>query len=120
MVGPGRDAEGGVGDLAGAGCAASHVGPGKERQDGPRLARIVAEIKVVSTRIIKVYGFLHKAKTEHRGVEVQVTLWVAGDSRHVVKADDGFGRHDVQNILRYNKIRYRRKRFKRPHEKRCR
>ena len=110
-----RDAEGGVGDLTGAGVSAAGVRPGEEGQDGAGRSGVVAEIEVVGAGVVEVDGALDEAKAEDLGVEVEVALRVRGDGGDVVKTDDGFEHVDGSfpgcRLLPHHKIRYRSKRF---------
>ncbi len=72
--GGGGDAEGGVGDFAGTGGAATDPGPGKEREDGAWAAEVVAEVEVVGSGVVEVDGPLDEAEAEDLGVEVEIGL----------------------------------------------
>ncbi len=85
-----RDAEGGLGDFAGAGVAAAGAGPGEEGEDGSGRAGVVAEVEVVGSGVVEVYGALDEAQAEDLGVEVEVALGVGGDCGDVVETDDWF------------------------------
>ena len=91
--GVGGDAEGGVGDFAGAGGAATDAGPGEEGEDGAGGAEVVAEVEVVGAGVVEVDGALDEAEAEDLGVEVEVGLGVGGDGGDVVETDDGLGGH---------------------------
>ena len=77
--------------FAAAGVAAGAAGPGEERQDGSRRAGIVAEVEVVCSGIIEVYGAFDEAEAEDFGIEVEVALGVGGDRRDVMQTNDWFG-----------------------------
>jgi hypothetical protein len=74
------------------------MGPGEERDDRARGSGIIPEIEVVSSRIVEVYGLLDETQPQHIGIEIQVPLRVAGDSRHVVQAYDRFGWHRLNSF----------------------
>ena len=71
---------------AGADLAARHAVPGEERQQAGRPARLVAVVEVVGVRRVEVHRLLDQPQAEHRGVEVDVPLRVAGDRGDVVQA----------------------------------
>src|SRR5262249_40620953 len=60
--------------------------PGEEREDRTGVADLVAIVKVIGRRIIEVDRFLHEAKPENAGVEVEVALRLSRDGGHVMNA----------------------------------
>src|SRR5271169_6769909 len=88
-----RNAERGMRHLSGTHSPTRGMRPGKEREDGPGAPGVIAEIKVVSSRIVEVYGLLDETQTQYIGVEVQVTLRVAGYGGHVMQSYDRLGWH---------------------------
>src|SRR5450631_494160 len=64
-----------------AGCA-GELEPGQDRARG---ASLVAEVQVVRLRRVEVDGLLDEPQAEDAGIEVDVSLRVAGDHRDVVK-----------------------------------
>ncbi len=91
--GVGGDAEGGVGDFAGASGAAAYAGPWEEGEDGAGGAEVVAEVEVVGAGVVEVDGALDEAEAEALGVEVEVRLRVGGDGGDMVETDDGMRGH---------------------------
>jgi len=97
--GRGGDAEGGVGDFAGASGAASGVGPGEEGEDGAGGASVVAEVEMVGAGVIEVDRAFDEAEAEAFGVEVEVGLGVGGDGGDVMETDDGLCRHEGTSFV---------------------
>src|SRR5690242_720385 len=84
----GQDREGDHRDLARADPSAACTWPREERHDAPRRADLVTVVEVVRLRIVEVDRALHEPEAEDAGVEVDVTLRIAGDRGDVVDALD--------------------------------
>jgi hypothetical protein len=78
--------------------------PREECENGSRGPGVIAEIKVVSPGIVEVYRLLDEAQTEYVGIEVQISLWIAGYGGHVMKSYDWLGRHfgNSFDIIRFD------------------
>src|SRR4051794_39248919 len=81
-----RNTECRVGDFPCPDRPAGRMRPREEREDGAGGSGIIAEVEVVSPRIIEVYRLLDEAETKHLGIEIQIPLWVAGYSSHMVQS----------------------------------
>src|SRR5205085_8868596 len=81
-----RNRERGRFDLSSAANTASCARPRKERQDRSRRTAIVAEIKMITSRIIEIDGALHETQTKKSDVEIKIALWVARDRSDVMKS----------------------------------
>src|SRR2546423_5345130 len=71
-------------NLAAALTAATRVRPGKERQNCTRTAGLVAEIEVIGRRVVEVDGAFDEPEAENSGVEIEISLRVAGDTGDVM------------------------------------
>ena len=85
-----RNTEGSGRGFSYAQAAACGMRPGKEGQDCPRRAGIVAKIEVIGSGIVKVDGAFDETKPQHLGVEVKIPLRVGSNRCYVMQADDGF------------------------------
>src|SRR4029077_11436372 len=73
-------------DLAGAACSAPCPGPRKKGENCPRRPAIIAEVKMVRSRIVKIDGALDETQTEKRDVKIEVPLRIAGDRSDVMQS----------------------------------
>src|SRR6185295_1039918 len=73
-------------DLSAALPAAAGIGPGKEGENAARTSRLVAEIEVIGRGIVEVDGALDQPQPEDPGVEIEISLGIAGDAGYVVDA----------------------------------
>ena len=62
----------------------------EKRQDCPRSAVAITIVKMVSARIVEVDRALDQPQPEQVGVEVQVTLRIAGDGGDVMESTDRY------------------------------
>src|SRR5438105_3726442 len=60
--------------------------PGEKRQNGSRRATVIAEVKMVSARIIEVDRALDEPQPKQPDIEVKVALRIARDGRDMMKA----------------------------------
>ena len=70
--------------LAGAARAASRSWPREKGQNRPRRPDSVAEVKMVSTRIIEIHRPFHQPQAEELGVEIQISLRITGYGGNVM------------------------------------
>src|SRR5262245_27637314 len=81
-----RNCERGRFDLTGPANSASSSRPRKKCQDCSRRAAIIAEIKMVGSRVIKIHRALDETQTEKPDVKIEVPLRIAGDRSDVMKS----------------------------------
>jgi hypothetical protein len=72
--------------------------PGEKREDRTRGSGVIPEVEVVSPGIVEVYGLLDETQPKHIRIEIQIPLWVASYSSHMVQAYDRFGRHEINSF----------------------
>jgi hypothetical protein len=96
----GKDREGSDGNLTAALSAAARIWPGEEREYASRITMLVAEIKMVSSRIVEIYGALYEPEPESAGVEVEIPLWVARDTGDVMNTG-GAEAHRTDSCLAF-------------------
>src|SRR6266516_6190149 len=73
-------------DLACAANSAPRARPREKRHDCARGAARIAEIKVVSRRIIEIHCALDETQSEHASVKIQIALWITGNRGDVMKS----------------------------------
>src|SRR4029077_357143 len=73
-------------DLAGAACSAPRSRPRKKGENCPRRAAIIAKVKMVRSRIVKIDGALDETQTEKRDVKIEIPLRIAGDRSDVMQS----------------------------------
>src|SRR3954466_9716703 len=72
------------GNLAAALPAAVRTRPGKKREQRAGTSDLVTVVEVIAARIVEVHRELDEAKSQDTGVEVQVSLRIAGDGGDVM------------------------------------
>src|SRR5215471_3444944 len=85
-------------DLTGAANSAPRSRPGEKCQDCAWRAAPIAKIKMVRSRIIKIYRALNKTQTEKSDIKIEVPLRIAGDRSDVMKSRN-FVIHMIQRAL---------------------
>jgi len=80
----GADRKRSDGNLSAALTATTCMWPGKERQDCTRTASLVAEVEMIGRRVVEVDGSFDEPKAEDAGVEIEISLRVAGDAGYVL------------------------------------
>jgi hypothetical protein len=60
--------------------------PLEEREQRPRAAGLVTEVQVVAVRVVEVDGLLDQREAEPVAIEVERSLGVRADARHVMQA----------------------------------
>src|SRR5438552_17865738 len=73
-------------DLAGPANSAARPRPGKECENRSRRAAVVAEIKMITSRIVEIDCALDETQPEKADIEIKIVLGIAGDRRHVMEA----------------------------------
>jgi hypothetical protein len=64
--------------------ATPSVRPWEERENAAGASGLVAEIKMIGCGIVEIHGPLYQAQPESAGVEIEISLWVTGDSGYVM------------------------------------
>src|SRR5262249_7742113 len=72
---------------------ASRPRPRKKRENCSRRAAIIAEVKMVRSRIVKIDGALDETQTEQPDIKIKVPLRIAGDRSDVMQSRN-FAVHD--------------------------
>jgi len=67
--------------------AGAHAFPGKKGEDGTGGACFVAEIKMISARIVEIHCFFDEALSEDFGVEILIAPGITGDGCDMVEAE---------------------------------
>ena len=75
---------------------AAHPGraPGEKGHDTAGIAGIIAIVKMIGERIVKIDGLFDHAQPENAGIKIDILLGIAGHGSDVMDAVD-FGGHDV-------------------------
>src|SRR5687767_10123789 len=66
--------------------AASRIRPREKSEDTSRAALVIAKIKVIGGGVVEVDRALDQTQAEHAGIEIEITLRVAGDPGDVMNA----------------------------------
>src|SRR5881409_3127975 len=74
------------GDLTTALSATPSVRPREESENTPGASGLVAEIKMVGGRIVEVHRPLYQAQPKSTGVEIEISLRVAGNSGYMMNS----------------------------------
>src|SRR5207249_4062606 len=80
-------------DLAYPANAASRPRPRKKSENCSRRAAIIAEVKMVRSRIVKIDGAFDETQTERPDIEIEIPLRIAGDRGNVMQSRN-FGVHN--------------------------
>jgi hypothetical protein len=83
----------------------TRIRPGKERKDTPRTSLLIAEVEVIGGRVVEVYGTLDEPKAEDSGVEIEISLGIAGDTGNVVNTGSAEG-HRIDSCLASLRVRW--------------
>src|SRR5947199_7232734 len=86
-------------DLAGAATPASGSRPREKGENCSGRTAIIAEVKMVRSRIIKIHRALHEPQTEKPDIKIEVPLWIARDRGDVMNSRD-FAVHQDDADLR--------------------
>jgi hypothetical protein len=80
-----RNRKGDRADFTGAMHTAAGARPREECEDRPRCANRIAEIKVVTARIIEIDSAFNESQPEQSDIEVEIALRVAGNRGNMMK-----------------------------------
>lgn len=70
----------------------SGIRPREESKDRSRRPGRIAEVEVITSRIVKINGSLHEPHPEQSDIEVEIALWIGSDRGDVMEA------HEVHDL----------------------
>jgi hypothetical protein len=85
--------------LTGAANSASHSQPRKKGENCSRRAAIIAEVKMIGSRIIKIHRALHETQAKKPDIKIEVPLRIARNRSDVMKSRD-FAVHQGDDDVR--------------------
>ena len=97
-----RNRERGRFDLAGAAASAPRARPRKKCQDCSRRAAVVAEIEMITSRIVEIDRALDETQPEKSHVKIEVPLRIAGYRSNVMKSANFVFHHLTMSILSFS------------------
>src|SRR4029077_12645478 len=89
-------------DLAGAANSAARPRPGKECENRSRRAAVVAEIKVITSRIVEIDSALDETETEKSDIKIEVPLRIGGNRSNVMEAANFVFHQATMSILSFS------------------